>query len=208
MKKLSDRQKKILDFITAFIEERGYSPSVRDVARGCDIRSSTVAQYHLNILEREGYICRDRTVPRSIVLPNKRAGLIDIPLLGTIAAGNPIPVPTADTWTTIPEETLATPMNLARGLEGIYALKVKGESMVDALIDDGDIILMQHTNTAEDGAMVAVWLKDEREVTLKHIYHEEDKICLKPANKLMKPVYRKPDNVEVQGRVIGVIRKL
>ena len=208
MSPLSPRQKQILDFITAFIEEKGYAPSVRDVTRGCGISSSSLAQYHLNVLEREGYIRREREVSRSIGLVKKIADLTTVPLLGTIAAGEPIPVPSADTWVTTPEETIELPLDLTRGLDRVYALKVKGISMIDALIDDGDIVLMQQANTAEDGEMVAVWLKDEQEVTLKKIYREPDKVCLKPANRLMKPLYCQPENVEIQGKVVGVLRKL
>jgi len=90
----------------------------------------------------------------------------------------------------------------------VYALKVKGTSMLDALIDDGDIVLMQSANTAENGEMVAVWLREEQEVTLKKIYREPGRVCLKPANRLMKPLYCQPENVEIQGKVIAVLRKL
>lgn len=208
MKTLSPRQKQILDFITNFIEEKGYAPSVRDVAEGCGISSSSVAQYHLNVLERQGHIRRDREVSRSIGLVKKTTHFTTVPVLGTIAAGEPIPVPSADTWVTIPEETMELPLDLTRGLDRVYALKVKGSSMVDALIDDGDIVLMQQADTAEDGEMVAVWLKDEQEVTLKKIYREAGKVCLKPANRLMEPLYCQPENVEIQGKVVGVLRKL
>jgi len=139
MGELSAKQQQILDFITAFIEEKGYAPSVRDVAQGCDISSSSVAQYHLNILEREGYIRRDREISRSIGLVKEAAILTTVPLLGTIAAGEPIPVPSADAWATTPEETLELPQHLTEGLEKLYALRVKGTSMIDALVDDGDI---------------------------------------------------------------------
>lgn len=208
MKTLSAKQQRILDFISDFIEDKGYAPSVRDVVHGCGISSSSVAQYHLNMLEQKGYIRRDREISRSIGLMKKAADYFTVPLLGTIAAGEPIPVPSADTWTTAAEETLELPRYLTRGLERLYALKVKGTSMIDALIDDGDIILMQQSNTAKDGEMVAVWLKDKQEVTLKKIYREPERICLQPANQLMKPLYARPENVEIQGKVIAVVRKL
>ena len=207
MESISDRQKSILDFITRFISDQGYSPSVRDVVQNCGISSSSVAQYHLNALERKGYISRSRDISRSIGL-TKRPGVNAIPLLGTIAAGHPIPVPDSETWATLPEESIEVPRELTRGLEGVYALKVKGTSMIDALIDDGDIVVMQQAGTAQDGETVAAWLKDEQEVTLKKIYHEKDGIRLQPANKDMKPIYCRQDDVDVQGRVIGVIRKL
>ena len=208
MGKISAKRKQILDFITRFIEEKGYAPSVRDVARGCNISSSSVAQYHLNILKREGYITRESEMPRSISLVTRKKGTIIVPLLGAISAGDPIPVPLADTWESVPEESLEVPRELTRGLDKVYALKVKGTSMIDALIDDGDIVLMQQTSTAEDGEMVAVWLKDRQEVTLKRIYREGERICLRPANRFMEPIYCEPENVEIQGKVIAVLRKL
>ena len=207
MKRLSGKQRQIVDFIDSFVEERGYSPSVRDVASGCNINSSTVAQYHLSILEREGYISRSRKVPRSIALLKGRAVFAAVPLLGTIAAGAPIPVPSDDVWVAVPDDVIEVPRDFTRGLDSVYALKVKGISMIDALIDDGDIVLMQQTSTADDGSMVAVWLRDRNEVTLKKIYHQGDTICLRPANERMEPIYCQPGDVEVQGKVIGVIRK-
>jgi repressor LexA len=131
-----------------------------------------------------------------------------VPVLGVIAAGEPIPVPSADTWTTTPEESLELPLNLTRGLDKLYALRVRGTSMIDALIDDGDIVLMQSSNAAEDGEMVAVWLKDEQEVTLKKLYREPGRACLRPANKLMEPIYCPAENIEIQGKVVGVLRTL
>lgn len=208
MRTLSPRQNQILNFIAKFIEEKDYAPSVRDIVKGCGISSSSVAQYHLNVLERGGYIRRDREISRSIGLVKKATNFTTVPLLGTIAAGQPIPVPTDDTWVTTPEETLEVPQYLTGGLERLYALKVKGTSMIDALIDDRDIVLMQQANTAENGEMVAIWLKDEQEVTLKKIYREPGRICLKPANSLMEPIYCRPENVEIQGKVIAILRKL
>lgn len=97
---------------------------------------------------------------------------------------------------------------LIRGREGIYALRVKGSSMIDALIEDGDIVLMQQASTVDDGDMAAVWLKKQQEVTLKKVYREKNRIRLQPANRQMKPIYQEPDNVEIQGKVIGVIRRI
>ena len=208
MKTLSTRQKKILDFISEFIEEKSYAPSVRDVAKGCGISSASVTQYHLNVLEREGYIHRDRDISRSIGLAKRAIGLITVPMLGSISAGQPIPVPAADAWVSTPEDVLELPPYLSSNLEKTYALRVKGTSMVDALIGDGDIVLMQQVSTAENGDMVAAWLKDTGEVTLKRIYRESGRIRLQPANEQVAPIYVEPDDLEIQGRVVGVIRKL
>lgn len=200
---------RILDFIRKFLDERGYAPTVRDIARGCNISTPSVVQHHLNKLESQGHIHRDPEIFRSIQLvERKREAISRVPLLGTIAAGKPIPVPTSDTWTSIPEETLQLTDEVTRGKRGIYALRVKGFSLIDALVGDGDIVLVQQTSTVEDGEMAAVWLKIEQEVTLKKVYHEAGRIRLQPANKEMEPMYYPPEDVEIQGRVIGVLRKL
>jgi len=161
------------------------------------------------MLEQQGHIRRDPKVFRSIQLTGRSRGVTSrVPLLGAIAAGKPIPVPTPDTWTTVPEETLQLTEEVTQGKKDVYALKVKGSSMVDAFVDDGDVVLIQQTSKVEDGKMAAVWLKLEQEVTLKKVYHEAGRIRLQPANKEMKPMYYQPDDVEIQGKVIGVLRKL
>jgi len=198
-----------LSFIRDFLQGRGYAPTVRDIAKGCGISTSSVVQHHLNVLEREGHIHRDPQVFRSIRLVEEEPPAIPrVPLLGTIAAGEPLPVPAPDTWTAVPEETVQLTDELIRGREGIYALRVKGSSMIDALIEDGDIVLMQQASTVDDGDMAAVWLKKQQEVTLKKVYREKNRIRLQPANRQMKPIYQEPDNVEIQGKVIGVIRRI
>ncbi len=204
---LKPNRKRVLEFVTRFIREKGYPPSVRDVVAGCGFSSSSVAQYHLDALERLGFMKRTREVSRGIALTEKEPGAAVIPLLGYITAGEPAPVPTADTWSTVPQETVRVPEYLVGRLDKIYALRVKGTSMIDFMIDDGDIVIMQAADTAEDGEAVAVWLRDRGEATLKRLYHEPGRVCLKPANSLMKPIYCKPDDVEVQGRVVAVLRK-
>ena len=204
---ISEKRKQVLDFIAAYIEEKNYPPSLRDIGKGCGISSTSVVQYYVKVLERDGFIHRDHDVSRGITVTRKHSGAT-VPVLGTIAAGQPIPVPSADTWAATPEETIELPGYLGGDLTNIYALKVKGTSMIDALIDNGDIVIMQSANTAEDGETVAIWLKDRQEVTLKKIYHEADRIRLQPANTLMEPIYSKPENVDVQGKLIAVLRKV
>jgi repressor LexA len=204
---ISHTREIILDFIRDFIEERGYAPTVRDILKGCSISSTAVVQHHLNILEREGHIHRDPEIFRSIQLLG-RSNIVSVPLLGNIAAGTPIPVPNSETWEVGPLEMLELTDKLTQGKKDVYALKVKGLSMIDALIDDGDIVVMQAANTADDGEMVAVWLRDKQEVTLKRFFLEHNQIRLQPANSQMQPIYVDPNNVEVQGKVIGVIRNL
>jgi repressor LexA len=210
MKKLSDKQRDIIEFIDRFLDDRGYPPTIRDIQAGCGISSTSVVDYNLDILEREGHIRRHAEVSRGIELLNRTlAAESMVPVIGQIAAGEPVPVPAPDTWdVTAASEALGVPRELTRGKEGIYALRVKGMSMVDALINDGDIVLMQYVNVVENGEMAAVWLKSEKEATLKKVYAEPGRIRLQPANSQMRPIYAAPDNVEIQGRVIAVIRQI
>lgn len=207
MKMLSSKQQTVLDYVKRFAEKNGYAPSLRDISNDCNLKSHTVALYYLNILEREGYINRSKRLPRSITVTTASSGLHTVPFLGVIAAGKPISVPHDDVWVMTPEEAVEVPRNILAGHENVFALKVKGLSMIDALIDDGDMILLTKANTAPDGSMVAVWLRDKNEVTLKKIYHDSGKIRLQPANRSMAPIFCRPEDVEIQGKVIGVIRQ-
>ena len=211
MKLLSLKQRQIIKFIRRFYEDRGYPPAIRDIVSGCGISSTSVVAYNLNILEREGYIRRHGEVARGIELMHRKSSRnsVQVPIIGQIAAGEPIPVPIADTWdVTASSDTLEVSRDLTRGREGVYALKVKGWSMVDALVKDGDIVLMQYVDAVDNGEVAAVWLKAEKEATLKRFYAESGRVRLQPANSQMQPIYVQPDNVDIQGRVIAVIRQL
>ena len=209
---LSTKQQRIIDFISRFLADKQYPPTIRDIVNGCGLSSTSVVDYNLKILAREGYIRRHPEVSRGIVVPPRSPILrrrLLVPLIGQIAAGEPIPVPTPDTWdVAASSETLEVTQDLTRGREGVYALRVRGSSMVDALINDGDIVLMQYVNVVENGEMAAIWLKAEKEATLKKFYAENGRIRLQPANSEMQPMYVEPDNIEIQGRVIAVIRQL
>ena len=209
IKSLSPKQERIISFVTEFLHDKGYPPTIRDIAAGCGISSTSVVAYNLNKLEQAGYIRRRSDISRGIkfLAPQKKGGeLVYIPIVGVIAAGEPIPVP--DTGNIIPSEGVEVSEELVRGKQDIYALRVRGNSMLDALIGDGDIVLMDYGNSAENGDMVAVWLKGEQEVTLKRFFAEPNRIRLEPANSQMKPIYTTPGNVEVQGRVVAVIRRI
>lgn len=219
--KLTARQRKMLAVIKEFMEEYGYPPTIRQIGEAVGISSTSVVSYNLDVLQRKGYLARDPEVSRGLrlveeendayeELPAARTpGYYSIPVLGVIAAGEPIPFPESD-FTPADYEQIAVMPDLARDAEEVYALRVRGTSMIDALINDGDIVIMHHQQTAENGDMVAAWLKDEKATTLKRIYWEPDhkRIRLQPANPLMEPIFVHPANVEVQGRVIGVIRYL
>jgi repressor LexA len=210
---LSERQKKILDFLEAFVRENNYPPTIREIGEAVGISSTSVVNYNLNVLEKEGYLTRDKIVSRGLKLAGRSAAgrtkddIVRIPLLGRIAAGEPIPIPDSD----LPPFGYET-IELTRGIigreEGTYALQVRGDSMIDALIHDGDIVVMKHQEEAANGELVAVWLKDEKETTLKRFYLEGGRVRLQPANPAMEPIYVHPANVEIQGKVVLVIRQL
>ena len=212
MKELSAKQQRILEYIREFIDEHDYPPSIRQIQESCDISSTSVVDYNLRILERLGYIRRDREVSRAIELlqpGGRRPRVVAVPIIGTIAAGQPIPVPTADTWrSTDQEDAIEVSPEMIGHREQVYALRVKGNSMIDALVNDGDIVLMQAATTARDGEMVAAWLKREQEATLKKLYREGSRVRLQPANETLAPIYTAADNVEVQGKVVACIRPM
>ena len=177
---------------------------MQEIAEGCDIASSSVVQYHLDLLESTGLIRRERNKSRSISLVDDERAVHNVPLLGVIAAGHPISVPDADTIAAA--DSIEVPAYIIKGRHGVFALEVRGNSMADAMITDGDIVIMHQTPDVANGDVVAAWLKNEQEVTLKKIYFEGEQVRLQPCNPFMMPFYHKAVNVEVQGKVIGVIR--
>jgi len=200
MKTLSAKQQSILRFIRDFIREHDYPPSIRDIQEACGISSTSVVDYNLKALERLGHIRRDREVSRAIELVGRRKSM-SVPVVGQIAAGIPIAVP--DTFEHQEfEDDVDVPSEVAAGHDNVFALRVKGTSMIDALVNDGDIVVLEQTNAWQDGDMVAAWIKSKEETTLKRIYHEGARIRLQPANTTMDPIYAAADDVEVQGRVL------
>lgn len=209
MKELSTKQQRILEFIRAFIDDHDYPPSIRQIQEACEISSTSVVDYNLRVLEKLGYIRRDREVSRGIELVGKPQRVRSVPIIGTIAAGQPIPVPSADTWQGYDnEDTVELAPKTLGNRDHVYALRVKGNSMIDALVHDGDIIVLQSASNAQNGEMVAAWLKDEQEATLKEFYLEGDRVRLQPKNDTMDPIYTDARNVQVQGKVIHIHRDL
>ena len=212
---LSERQYRILEFLSQYIERNGYPPSIREIGAATGISSTSVVSYNLRRLEEEGYISRDRDISRGLKLNSiARAqvmpdSVVRLPVLGRIVAGEPIPVPASD-FALMGDETIELTRDILGDLEGLYALQVEGNSMIDALVHDGDIVVMRHQRQVENGDMAAVWLKDREEVTLKHFYQEQGgRVRLQPANPTMLPIYvDDPSLVEVQGKVVMVIRQL
>lgn len=205
-KALSRKQEQIINFIRQYLRDNGYPPSVRDIGRGCNISSTSVVVYNLNKLEKAGYIRRQSDISRGIELLDRR--LVYIPIIGEIAAGEPIPVPDSATSTVTSDEGLEVSKGLIQREGNVYALKVKGESMVDALIGDGDIVLLNYIDNVEEGNMVAVWLKKEQEITLKKLFREGERVRLESANSHISPIYTSADNIDIQGKVVAVIRRM
>ena len=208
-------QERILDFVRRFLEENGLPPTVRDIQRACGISSTSVVDYNLRRLQRDGYLRRRPDMARGLELLEggkvaaRRPAAQRVPLMGYIAAGEPLPLVGAEGWA--PEEPLESvdvPPELCQGRQDLYALKVKGSSMIDALVDDGDIVLVEPLRDAPDGAMVVARLKLQNETTLKRLHRAGDTVRLQPAIRQMEPICCPAENVVVLGRVVGVIRAL
>ena len=212
-KKLSDKQQCMLAFIRDFLDEHQYPPTVRDIQAGCEISSTSVVDYNLRILQREGHLRRDAEVSRGIELLGGSVGgslaeLVRVPVFGSIAAGEPLHIPPSDTWHTAEVENVDMPSFLTNGNPDVFAVRVKGESMIDALVADGDLVLMEPVGNPRNGDMVAALLTDREEVTLKHFHMENGMVTLMPANPAMEPIRVPAENVAVRGRVVGVVRKV
>jgi repressor LexA len=209
---LSERQQGILDFIREFIEENRFPPSIREIGERVNISSTSVVKYNLDALERKGLIERNPEISRGIRLAEEVMGrlaeVIQIPVLGRIAAGTPIPVPDSDFSPFGYDTTIELTRDIVKDARDIYALEVQGDSMIDALIHDGDVVVMRHQQKVENGELAAVWLRDQEETTLKRFYLEGNQVRLQPANPTMGPMYFPANNVEVMGKVVCVIRQL
>jgi repressor LexA len=207
MEDLTRRQREVLDFIYEFVEENGYPPTHEEIQFKVGLSSKSHVHFYLKALEKGGHIERAPNIPRGITLTSrfgkdKFANIIKVPFLGQIAAGEPISF--SDTG----DETIELTRDIVRDEDGLYALRVKGDSMMDALINDGDIVVMKHQQEAGNGEMVAIRLKDRDETTLKRLYQEQGRVRLQPANPTMRPLYVHPANIEIQGKVVAVIRQM
>lgn len=233
-KGLTERQKRILEVLERFQDQNGYPPSIREICDLANISSTSVVKYYLSQLEESGHIERDGRVSRGIRILKPlseltgaaAAGLkgsaekvretveelLHIPVLGRIVAGAPVPVPAsdfsyfdADSMVDVAQSMLTA----EKGAKDLFALEVKGDSMIDAMVFDGDIVIMRPAKEARNGEMVAVWLNDRDETTLKYFYIEKGKVRLQPANPNMKAIIvDDPSTVEIQGKVVMVIRQV
>jgi repressor LexA len=206
MARTSDTRERILAFIRTFKQSHGYSPTVREITVQCGMKSPSVVQYHLDHLERDGHITRGREKFRSLSVTGEGGQAATVPLLGTISAGHPIWVPSVDRWSAEAQRMVEVPEEAAKGRTNLFALQVRGNSMIDAMIADEDIVVMEQVGDVKNGDVVACWLEKEQEVTLKKIYFENRKVRLQPCNPYMLPTYHDPGNVRVQGKVVAVLR--
>ena len=198
MKALSERQQQILSFIEEFIEKHDYPPTVRDIQSGCGISSTSVVSYNLDRLKDSGALSRDSEVSRGLKLAGQKSGT---------AAGSPFPMPENDTWSDLTgQELIDLPQAIIGPGNNLYALKVRGESMIDALISDGDLVIMEQASSVRNGQMAAVRIKSDNTTTLKHFYAEGPRTRLEPANSQMEAMTFNSSDVEVISRVIAVWR--
>jgi len=197
---LTKRQREILDYLSQFIQQYGYAPSLEEIGRRFGLSSLATIHKHLTNLEEKGFIKRTWNRSRSVELVQTRTTTrsIALPLLGYVAAGAPIEAIASD-------ETIPVPENLVGKLD-TYALRVRGNSMLDEQIRDGDFVIVEDRKTAKNGEMVIALLNDSH-VTLKKIYQENNIVRLQPANPEAKPILVKPDHLRIQGVIVGVIRK-
>lgn len=206
-KPLTEKQKDILNFIETYIEEFGYPPSIRDIQNNCDISSTSVVKYNLDRLQEKGLMNRDSEISRSISLTNsEKSQIIKVPVLGTITAGQPFPMVEDSRWDVDELESIDLPDNFSYIEDKIFALKVSGYSMVDASIGDGDTIILEKTNKALNGEMVAAKINSENETTLKRIFIEGNNTRLQPENPLMDSMYFPSKDVSILGKVVAVWR--
>lgn len=229
-KGLSDRQKKILEVLERFQNKNGYPPSIREICEKANISSTSVVNYYLEQLEEMGYIERDRRISRGVRLLKPLEGttqavagtlqqaaqavteLLQIPILGRIAAGELMPIPSSDFAYYDAESKIEIPPSQLPGREkgtDLFALEVQGDSMIDAMVNDGDIVIMKPAQEARNGEMVAIWMNEKNETTLKYFFKENGQIRLQPANPTMEPIYiNDPSSLEIRGKVVMVIRQV
>lgn len=196
MRSSQQNQQKILDFIKKEIEQKGYPPSVREICTGVGLKSTSTVHAHLNHLEEQGYIRRDSTKPRALeVIDGTQTRGRSVPLVGRVTAGLPIlAIENIEEYLTLPQEML--------GRDEVFCLRVQGESMIEAGILDGDIIVVREQNNAENGEIVVAMIEDE--ATVKRIYYEKTRVRLQPENRFMEPIYA--ENAQVIGKVVGLFR--
>ena len=200
MQPLTKRQREILDYLNEFIEHQGYAPSLEEIGRRFNLSSLATVHKHLTNLQEKGFIKRAWNRSRSVELLPSRTGsrALDLPLLGNVAAGVPIEAILSSETVPVPEEMVGT--------RDTYALRVRGNSMSDEQIRDGDVVIVEDRTTADNGEMVIALLEGDN-VTLKTFFRENDYVRLQPANTTVEPLVVAADRVQIRGVVVGVMRR-
>lgn len=197
---ITPKQKKVLDFITAYTQKNGYAPSLEEISASLGLKAISTVHEHIKTLEEKGFLRKEDNRPRAVLPIEKDTDSVEIPLVGTIAAGQPIEA------IEIPDETVTVAKGLIGGsLKDYFSLRVRGNSMIDEGIFDGDIVVIRKQQYADNGQTV-VAIIDEDQATLKKLYREKNRIRLQPANPTLFPIY--PEEVEIRGIVVEIIRKL
>jgi repressor LexA len=199
---------KVYQAVRTFWNKKGYSPTYREIGQMCGIKTPSHVKYCVDNLVEKGWLYRIDGLARAIRLPDSIAkGFSRMPISGRIQAGNPIPPPGSD-FDHFDSETFVeiSTDNLRYPVEELYALEVKGDSMIDALINDGDVVIMRKTTQVNNGDMVAVWIHSTSETTLKRFYLEGDKVRLQPENPRFQPIILPAEDVLIQGVVVRLIR--
>ena len=212
-RKLSKRQKEIMAFIRSFLLDHGFPPTIREIGNAVKISSTSVVNYNLNRLVERGYLRREKDVSRGLRLAEDSpdlvpsGGFIRIPLVGPIAAGEPVEI---GEGVFEEEDAIELSRDLLPQHDKVFALQVRGDSMIDAMVNDGDIVIMRPQTEARNGEMVAAWLSDRQETTLKYFFYEGGQVRLQPASPdpEMKPIYVDPEVVQIKGKVLMVVRQL
>jgi repressor LexA len=210
---LSDRQRRIMAFIREYLEAHNYPPTIREIGQAVGISSTSVVKYNLERLVEKGLIERSGEVSRGLKLKDGPSlvppgmNIVSIPKLGLISAGSPIAA-YGQQEDPFSGETLVLPEDLVPGSGDLYTLQVKGDSMIDALVYDGDWVVIQHRTTAEPREMIVAWIKDREETTLKYYYPEGSQVRLQPANPAYQPIYVPAEQLEIQGKVVAIVRQL
>jgi repressor LexA len=196
---LTKRQREIFDYLSDFIQQHGYAPSLEEIGKRFDLSSLATVHKHLTNLQDKGFIRRAWNRSRSVeVVPSKTGRAVELPLLGYVAAGMPIEAIVGNESISVPEDLV--------GKRETYVLRVRGDSMIDEQIRDGDFVIVEDRKTAENGEMVIALLEGS-DVTLKKFYRENGHVRLQPANPAMTPIVVNADRVQVRGVVIGVMRR-
>lgn len=232
-KPLSERQQNILKYIFEYGEDVGRPPTIREIGHAVNISSTSVVNYNLTKLAEKGLIDREADVSRGLRLTDKTmamfntakekvvgkveavteaiegavSSLIHIPIAGDIVASEPLEMGATDHFYEDLEISASLLPDRVK-TEELFALRVNGDSMIDAMVNHGDLVIMRQANQARNGDMVAVWLTPDDTTTLKYFYHEGDSIRLQPANPTMDPIRVPPENVQIQGKVVMVVRQL